>query len=579
MPKSYVDHSGPSRNGEGRRSVNLQALKECKVLSLPLVGPVALKSSLLLTTLLLIAPGAALGDTWGPPSTFDVQSANGEYRAQIEPGGRQIPPVVTVFEGEETIWTSSLTNRESPVAVMISNDGQFVVTLDNWGSVGYGDDVLVFYDHNGQIRKFSLEEFVGDAGTQTEDETSPMQTTYWRLRGLFTHSTSSRMWRDRSLMLFEGSGDSTTFGIWLDWAQQWFVWRLSDGMQIDVTGQVLEHWNAKGREWAREQLQLPVVADKPSSEVMHAWAEEAREWSRRHSARYEKKLTSCRYLAYLREVEDRELLEQALRSTETNSIGRMTLRANADRALAIHDGIAEDFQSFDRSSEAIEEYHFLGEIQLTIRLPEQPAGDGQVYVSFFPETVARDEWQTAEPEYRTGTNFRSSSTRDYDATFELETRLILPGRYWVMVVWDRNPPFRHNLYGLEGMRDWRESRGPAPTAGEDDFESHEVIVFEVKAGETTSVTVDCDLPGTPLAALDSDPPPVDPVSPGSPPALLVAPFDSDAASAAQSEWANYLNSPVEVTNLIGDGFTLIPPGEFLMGSPDDEAGRQSIEDP
>ncbi len=54
------------------------------------------------------------------------------------------------------------------------------------------------------------------------------------------------------------------------------------------------------------------------------------------------------------------------------------------------------------------------------------------------------------------------------------------------------------------------------------------------------------------------------------PAPAIAPFDADQARKHQEEWAEYLDVPVEFTNSIGMKFVLIPPGEFLMGSTEEE---------
>ena len=59
---------------------------------------------------------------------------------------------------------------------------------------------------------------------------------------------------------------------------------------------------------------------------------------------------------------------------------------------------------------------------------------------------------------------------------------------------------------------------------------------------------------------------------GTTPPLAVAPFDATAAKAHQQAWSRQLAQPVEVTNSIGMKLALIPPGEFMMGSP-----RQEIE--
>jgi formylglycine-generating enzyme required for sulfatase activity len=57
------------------------------------------------------------------------------------------------------------------------------------------------------------------------------------------------------------------------------------------------------------------------------------------------------------------------------------------------------------------------------------------------------------------------------------------------------------------------------------------------------------------------------------PPLAVAPFNSDQAKTLQQAWADYLGTPVQITNSLGVKFNLIPPGEFAMGSPVSEPGR------
>jgi formylglycine-generating enzyme required for sulfatase activity len=55
-------------------------------------------------------------------------------------------------------------------------------------------------------------------------------------------------------------------------------------------------------------------------------------------------------------------------------------------------------------------------------------------------------------------------------------------------------------------------------------------------------------------------------SPGAP-APAIAPFDAAKAKEHQKAWGKHLGVPVEITNSIGMKLVLIPPGEFMMGSP------------
>ncbi len=54
------------------------------------------------------------------------------------------------------------------------------------------------------------------------------------------------------------------------------------------------------------------------------------------------------------------------------------------------------------------------------------------------------------------------------------------------------------------------------------------------------------------------------------PPLAIAPFDAEQAKQHQHAWAEYLGVPAVVTNSLGMQFTLIPPGEFAMGSSSEE---------
>jgi TonB family protein len=61
-----------------------------------------------------------------------------------------------------------LVNEVCPVSALVSDKGDYVVTFDNWHSVGFGDDVVVIYRSNGTlIKKFGLEELLTDGDIET----------------------------------------------------------------------------------------------------------------------------------------------------------------------------------------------------------------------------------------------------------------------------------------------------------------------------------------------------------------------------------------------------------------------------
>jgi formylglycine-generating enzyme required for sulfatase activity len=76
-------------------------------------------------------------------------------------------------------------------------------------------------------------------------------------------------------------------------------------------------------------------------------------------------------------------------------------------------------------------------------------------------------------------------------------------------------------------------------------------------------------PPSPTPDSTSPVPPAVPVArPPSPiPSPAAAPFEAAKAKEHQAAWAEYLGLPVETTNSIGMKLVLIPPGEFMMGSP------------
>ena len=82
------------------------------------------------------------------------------------------------------LWRQPLQNQLSPVTVLVANGGWRVVTFDNYYSVGYGEEVIVFYDEQGNLlKKYSLEALL----SATE-------------LGQVSRSVSSRWWRRAAVM-------------------------------------------------------------------------------------------------------------------------------------------------------------------------------------------------------------------------------------------------------------------------------------------------------------------------------------------------------------------------------------------
>jgi formylglycine-generating enzyme required for sulfatase activity len=64
---------------------------------------------------------------------------------------------------------------------------------------------------------------------------------------------------------------------------------------------------------------------------------------------------------------------------------------------------------------------------------------------------------------------------------------------------------------------------------------------------------------------------------GAEPARAIAPFAPEEAQLHRQAWAKHLGTPVQLTNSIGMKLSLIPPGEFSMGSPPQEEWHRDDE--
>jgi hypothetical protein len=132
-------------------------------------------------------------DSWGPPKLamylssdsiycFEVipKDLDREYRERREKeknrddGSSSYDPSdnyctgtlskLGALRGYRRMWSIRLLNDVSPLHVLVSKSGNYVITFDNWASVGYGDNVVVIYGSNGEmIRKYALEDILDAA--------------------------------------------------------------------------------------------------------------------------------------------------------------------------------------------------------------------------------------------------------------------------------------------------------------------------------------------------------------------------------------------------------------------------------
>ena len=73
------------------------------------------------------------------------------------------PCMATVYKeksskNSKSLYSFELINPYAPQQVFISNNGLYVVTIDDWGSAGTGKNVLVIYKNGTLLKKYALSE-------------------------------------------------------------------------------------------------------------------------------------------------------------------------------------------------------------------------------------------------------------------------------------------------------------------------------------------------------------------------------------------------------------------------------------
>jgi hypothetical protein len=85
----------------------------------------------------------------------------------------------------ELIWDKVLVNPVAPYEAMITNDGKYVITFNDWSKLGYGENVMVVYWGNGDLLKqYRLHEIT----KLSESQLSVSVTSIWWYLGYETYS-------------------------------------------------------------------------------------------------------------------------------------------------------------------------------------------------------------------------------------------------------------------------------------------------------------------------------------------------------------------------------------------------------
>ena len=120
-------------------------------------------------------PMPACADSWFPPETWsETSSPCGHFRFTAIPAPHDdyVPedPEVRpqgVLERRlsedkwQEVWRIDLVNDIAPTDAIVTDDGDYVVTFDNWYSAGYGENVVVIYGPNGSlVRSMTLTDII-----------------------------------------------------------------------------------------------------------------------------------------------------------------------------------------------------------------------------------------------------------------------------------------------------------------------------------------------------------------------------------------------------------------------------------
>lgn len=149
------------------------------------------------TLLVIGAFASANADSWLLPKEDKYYSPNKKYYLEVTPkklesqlkyfedkvGGRNYAGALKGVKDNRTKgafyvrhadggysrkWQFPLVNEVAPVSALVSNNGNYVVTFDNWHGVGYGDDVVVIYRSDGAlVKKSSLEDLLTEGDIET----------------------------------------------------------------------------------------------------------------------------------------------------------------------------------------------------------------------------------------------------------------------------------------------------------------------------------------------------------------------------------------------------------------------------
>jgi hypothetical protein len=422
--------------------------------------------------LLVVIPAIkpVYADTWALPKEADYFSENNKFVAHVTPATKETKSKLELFEIKASeklpLWKCTLGNEGAPQMVFVSDSGRNVVTFNEVsGRVhgGMGDYVIAFYNREGLIKNYSLEQILHYPDKIDEKE----------FRRLIGRSVSGRYWAGKPVF-FDSFDNKLFFCAWLTYGQRWLAWDVSNGKEIKIEDLMVQRWNKKGRRWALNEI---------------------REKTKFHLLAYE-------FLGNLKNPEDRSLIEKLLSDenfSQYNSLSNVKSpqadkwvyrlvrcisssyrRLLAEQILANWDGRpTTNYQPSYRQP-----LYYLGKVEGTVSLPKTDnPKEATLWIYLVPSSIQKDQWHKKPLVQYLVANFADYSFRNFDLEFKeklpFTIAAVTPGQYRIKAVLDRTKPLS-------------KSSDPIYVPRQGDYQSLDSTVITVEAGKTVdNITIDC----------------------------------------------------------------------------------------
>jgi len=413
---------------------------------------------------------AVYADDWGWPVEKDYFSENNRFVAHVTPPKylKKDKPLLEVFEIKNTQRVSLFRYRidymQVPVEVYVSDDGEYVVTVNEHGKVGYGGHVVAFYEKKGCIKNYSMEEILH----------LPKNISNMEISELIPHSTTSRWWDQNSIKFLDKYEGRLYFCIWLDLFNRWIAWSTDDGKEVRIDDKMMKKWNNKARLWSLQEIKKKFHCDAP-----------------------------YRFLGNLKNPEDRRLIEKLLSDEEfiqggshlhtvqsasvgSPSMNRLELYYSSSSKRLLAEQILANWNGrpTDRWPSYEQPLYYLGKVEGTVSLPQTDnPKEATLWLYLVPASVPQNRWYKKAPVQHLVKNFAGygffNLDLEFTTKFPFAITAVTPGKYWIKAVLDKTKPLS-------------KTDDPIYLPQPGDYQSLDSTVITVEAGKTVeNITIDC----------------------------------------------------------------------------------------